>query len=153
MGGRRRARSGSVPGLEAKRASRAVARGGAAQPAPVPAERATPPPAPQLAAPAIQLAKRVEIRPARSLAPGALEGTVLDAETNAVISLEGRRAVAPNLPVAPLSPEAETGADGRFTLEQVPPDAMSLYAQKEGYLTRMDAIKTVCSAPRRSVTG
>jgi len=43
----------------------------------------------------------------------------------------------PNLPVAPLSPEAETGADGRFTLEQVPPDAMSLYAQKEGYLTRI----------------
>src|SRR2546426_806510 len=237
------------------------------QPAPVQAERATRPPAPgaQLAAPAIQLAKRVEIRPARSLAPGAVEGTVLDAETNAgiagaeltfshdngawstatgpggafrfepratgtyrvvsigargyasfegefgsspvsftstegndisgvvlrltpedkarprrrgrrsrsaqvdaspvqadfalragariegiviedttrrpiagaVISLEGRRAVAPNLPVAPLSPEAETGADGRFTLEQVPPDAMSLHAQKEGYLTRL----------------
>src|SRR2546427_1372517 len=41
----------------------------------------------------------------------------------AVISLEGRRAVAPNLPVAPLSPEAEAGADGRFTLEPVPPDA------------------------------
>src|SRR3989454_4890146 len=55
------------------------------QRAPLPAERVTPPPAPrpQLAAPAIQLAKRVEIRPARDLAPGALEGTVLDAETNA----------------------------------------------------------------------
>src|SRR2546421_6638391 len=58
------------------------------QPAPLPAERVTPPPAPrpQLAAPAIQLAKRVEIRPARNLAPGALEGTVLDAETNAGIA-------------------------------------------------------------------
>src|SRR3989475_7883 len=243
----------------------------ASQPAPVQAERRTRPPAPraQLAAPAIQLAKRVEIRPARSLAPGAVEGTVLDAETNAGIAgaeltfshdngalstatgpggafrfgpggtgtyrvvsigargyasfegefgsspvsftstegndisgvvlrltpedkarprrrgrrsrsdqvdagdiapaargslrgrvfdartgapvvafaialwrrdgiaLAGRRAVAPNLPVAPLSPEAETGADGRFTLEQVPPDAMSLHAQKEGYLTRL----------------
>src|SRR5947207_2589738 len=59
---------------------------GAVQPAPVPAERATPPPASQLAAPAIQLAKRVELRPARDLAPGALEGTVLDAETNAGIA-------------------------------------------------------------------
>ncbi|TMA71037.1 MAG: carboxypeptidase regulatory-like domain-containing protein, partial [Deltaproteobacteria bacterium] len=52
------------------------------------AERVIPPPAPrpQLAAPAIQLAKRVEIRAARSLAPGALEGTVLDAATNAGIA-------------------------------------------------------------------
>jgi hypothetical protein len=66
-----------------------------------------------------------------------IEGIVTEDTTRrpiagAVISLEGRRAVAPNLPVAPPSPEAETGADGRFTLEQVPPDAMSLYAQKEG---------------------
>src|SRR5438105_1327807 len=71
-----------------------------------------------------------------------IEGIVTEDTTRrpiagAVISLEGRRAVAPNLPVAPLSPEAETGADGRFTLEQVPPDAMSLYARKEGYLTRI----------------
>src|SRR3989449_2242535 len=71
-----------------------------------------------------------------------IEGIVTEDTTRrpiagAVISLEGRRAVAPNLPVAPLSPEAETGADGRFTLEQVPPDAMSLHAQKEGYLTRL----------------
>src|SRR2546421_10401744 len=53
--------------------------GAASQPAPLPAERVTPPPAPksQLPAPAIQLAKRVEIRPARDLAPGPLEGTVL----------------------------------------------------------------------------
>src|SRR5439155_10118740 len=60
----------------------------ASQPAPLPAERVTPPPAPrpQLAAPAIQLAKRVEIRPARNFAPGALEGTVLDAETDAGIA-------------------------------------------------------------------
>src|SRR5438477_4466842 len=60
----------------------------ASQPAPLPAERVGPPPPPasQLAAPAIQLAKRVEIRPARVLAPGALEGTVLDAETNAGIA-------------------------------------------------------------------
>src|SRR5438105_4464555 len=58
------------------------------QPAPLPAERVSPPaaPRPQLAVPAIQLAKRVEIRPARDLAPGALEGTVLDAETNAGIA-------------------------------------------------------------------
>src|SRR3989440_3426060 len=58
------------------------------QRAPLAGEGATPPPAPrpQLAAPAIQLAKRVEIRPARNLAPGALEGTVLDAETNAGIA-------------------------------------------------------------------
>src|SRR2546422_11416501 len=49
------------------------------QPAPVQAERATRPPAPgaQLAAPAIQLAKRVEVRPARRLAPGAGERTGL----------------------------------------------------------------------------
>src|SRR5438128_4308496 len=71
-----------------------------------------------------------------------IEGMVTEDTTRrpiagAVISLEGRRAVAPNLPVAPLSLEAETGADGRFTLEQVPPDAMSLHAQKEGYLTRI----------------
>jgi membrane-associated protease RseP (regulator of RpoE activity) len=71
-----------------------------------------------------------------------IEGIVTEDTTRrpiagAVISLEGRRAVAPNLPVAPLSPEAETGADGRFTLEQVPPDAMSLHADKEGYLTRI----------------
>src|SRR5256885_6798249 len=60
----------------------------ASQPPPLPAERVAPPPAPrpQLLAPAIQLAKRVEIRPARNLAPGALEGTVLDAETNAGIA-------------------------------------------------------------------
>src|SRR5438552_1792046 len=60
----------------------------ASQPASLPAERIIPSPAPrpQLAAPAIQLAKRVEIRAARSLAPGALEGTVLDAETNAGIA-------------------------------------------------------------------
>src|SRR6184192_4978016 len=60
----------------------------ASQPAPLPAERVIPPlaPRPQLAAPAIQLAKRVELRPARNLAPGALEGTVVDAETNAGIA-------------------------------------------------------------------
>jgi len=71
-----------------------------------------------------------------------IEGIVIDGATRrpiagATISLEGRRGVAPNLPFAPLSPEAETGADGRFTLEQVPPDAMSLHADKEGYLTRI----------------
>jgi len=71
-----------------------------------------------------------------------IEGVVTDDATRrpieaAVISLEGRRGTAPNLPVAPLSPQAETGADGRFTLEQVPSDTMSLYAEKEGYLTRI----------------
>src|SRR5947199_326935 len=57
----------------------------APQPAPLPAaEPVTPPlaPRPQLAVPAMELAKRVEIRPTRNLAPGALEGIVLDAETN-----------------------------------------------------------------------
>src|SRR6266404_8532330 len=61
----------------------------ASQRAPLPAaEPVTPPLAPrlQLAVPVIQLAKRVEIRPARNFAPGALEGTVLDAETNAGIA-------------------------------------------------------------------
>ena len=53
------------------------------------------------------------------------------------ISLEGRRGDAPDLPVAPLSPEAETGPDGRFTLENVPPDAISLSARKQGYLARL----------------
>src|SRR5882724_8774941 len=60
----------------------------ASQRAPLPAaEPVTPPLAPrlQLAVPVIQLAKPVEIRPVRNLAPGALEGTFLDAETNAGI--------------------------------------------------------------------
>src|SRR5882724_10585135 len=60
----------------------------ASQRAPLPAaEPVTPPLAPrlQLAVPAMELAKPVEIRPARNLAPGALEGTVLDGETNAGI--------------------------------------------------------------------
>lgn len=55
----------------------------------------------------------------------------------ATLSLEGRRGRAPDLPVAPLSPEAESGPDGRFSLEHVPPDANSVSAAKEGYLTRL----------------
>ena len=39
-----------------------------------------------MTAPAIQLAKRVEVRPAPNLDPGALEGAVLDAETGAGIA-------------------------------------------------------------------
>jgi len=45
----------------------------------------------------------------------------------------------PNLPVAPLSPEAETRSGRPLTLEQVPPDAMSLYAQKEATSRARDA--------------
>ena len=37
---------------------------------------------------------------------------------------------APNLPAAPLSPEAETGPDGRSALEHIPPHAISLRAEK-----------------------
>lgn len=56
---------------------------------------------------------------------------------DATLSLEGRRGSAPDLPVAPLSPEARTGADGRFALEHVPPDAGSVQAAKPGYLARL----------------
>ena len=71
-----------------------------------------------------------------------LEGIVTDDATSSPLggvelSLEGRRGDAPDLPVAPLSPEAETGPDGRFTLEHVPPDAVSLRATKKGYLVRL----------------
>jgi membrane-associated protease RseP (regulator of RpoE activity) len=51
--------------------------------------------------------------------------------------LEGRRGDAPDLPVAPLSPEAETEADGRFTLEHVSTDAVSLRVARKGYLVRL----------------
>src|SRR5207237_8078754 len=74
-----------------------------------------------------------------------IEGIVTEDATGrpiagAVISLEGRRAVAPNLPVAPLSPEAETAANRRFTLDQVPPDALSLSAQTEAHATPLFAL-------------
>ena len=39
--------------------------------------------------------------------------------------------------MAPLSPEAETGPDGRFVLEHVPPDVISMSVEKEGYLVRL----------------
>ena len=55
----------------------------------------------------------------------------------AALSLEGRRGNAADLPVAPLSPEAESGGDGRFTLEHVPPDAIGVSAAKDGYLVRL----------------
>jgi hypothetical protein len=71
-----------------------------------------------------------------------IQGIVTDDATKkpiggAAVSLEGRRGDAPDLPVAPLSPEAETGADGRFTLEHVPSDAVGLRAAKKGYLVRL----------------
>jgi hypothetical protein len=74
-----------------------------------------------------------------------IEGVVTDDSTRlpvpgAVVSLEGRRGDAPDLPVAPLSPEAETDAEGRFALEHVPPDAASLSAAKRGYLVRLVAL-------------
>jgi hypothetical protein len=71
-----------------------------------------------------------------------ITGVVTDDATRrpiagATLSLEGRRGNAPDLPVAPLSPEAESGPDGRFALEHVPPDAIGLSAAKEGYLVRL----------------
>jgi len=71
-----------------------------------------------------------------------IAGVVIDQATRlalsgASLSLEGRRGDSPNLPVAPLSPEAETGPDGRFVLEHVPPDAISMSVEKEGYLVRL----------------
>ena len=71
-----------------------------------------------------------------------ITGVVTDAATRrpiggASLSLEGRRGDAPDLPVAPLSPEAESGADGRFTLEHVPPDVDSVQVWKRGYLVRV----------------
>ena len=77
------------------------------------------------------------------LEPGArIRGIVTDDATKqpiagVALSLEGRRGDAPDLPVAPLSPEAESGPDGRFALEHVPPDAISLRARKTGYLVRL----------------
>jgi membrane-associated protease RseP (regulator of RpoE activity) len=71
-----------------------------------------------------------------------ITGIVTDAATRrpiagAALTLEGRRGDAPDLPVAPLSPEAETGGDGRFTLEHVPIDAVSLSVEKQGCLVRL----------------
>jgi hypothetical protein len=71
-----------------------------------------------------------------------IRGIVTDDATRgpiagAALTLEGRRGDAPDLPVAPLPPEAETGADGRFTLEHVPIDAVSLSVEKQGYLVRL----------------
>jgi membrane-associated protease RseP (regulator of RpoE activity) len=77
------------------------------------------------------------------LEPGArIPGIVTDDATKqpiagVALSLEGRRGDTPDLPVAPLSPEAESGPDGRFALEHVPPDAISLRARKTGYLVRL----------------
>jgi membrane-associated protease RseP (regulator of RpoE activity) len=71
-----------------------------------------------------------------------INGTVIDDATRrpvmgATLSLEGRRGDPPNLPVAPLSPEAETGPDGRFVLEHVPPDAVSMSVLARGYVMRL----------------
>jgi hypothetical protein len=84
-----------------------------------------------------------------------ITGIVTDAANRrpiggATLSLEGRRGHAPDLPVAPLSPEAQTGVDGRFTLENVPPDVDSLQAEKQGYLVRvvsLGALPTDGDAP------
>lgn len=78
-----------------------------------------------------------------SLRAGArIEGVVTDDATRrplagAIVSLEGRRGVAPDLPVAPVSPEAETDGEGRFALDHVPPDAVSLSVARQGYLVRL----------------
>ena len=77
-----------------------------------------------------------------------ITGIVTDAATKrpiggVTLSLEGRRGNAPDLPVAPLSPEAESGVDGRFTLEHVPPDANSVSAEKHGYLVRLISLEAL----------
>jgi membrane-associated protease RseP (regulator of RpoE activity) len=74
-----------------------------------------------------------------------IAGRVIDAATRrpvagAEISLEGRRGDAPSVPVAPLSPEAETDADGHFALEHVPPDVNGVTVAKRGYLVRLVSI-------------
>jgi hypothetical protein len=71
-----------------------------------------------------------------------ITGRVIDDSTRrplagAEVSLEGRRGDAPNLPVAPLSPQAETGPDGRFVLEHIPPDVNSVRVENRGYLVRL----------------
>lgn len=71
-----------------------------------------------------------------------IAGAVTDAASGkpiegVALSLEGRRGSAPNLPTAPLSPETATDAAGRFVLDHVPPDALSIEAAKAGYLTRL----------------
>lgn len=73
---------------------------------------------------------------------GRVSGTVRDDRTGrpiagALIDLEGRRGSAPDLPAAPLSPSAETGPDGRYALEHLPADAISLAVEKDGYVTRL----------------
>lgn len=81
-----------------------------------------------------------------ALHPGArVEGTVIDASSRrplagASVSLEGRRGDAPDLPVAPAAPVAQTGADGRFALEHISPDAFSLRVSQPGYLEKLVAL-------------
>lgn len=75
-------------------------------------------------------------------------GVVTDASTrrpiaSATLSLEGRRGSAPDLPVAPLPPAAQSDADGRFSLEHVPSDVGSLQAEKQGYLARLVSLGTL----------
>jgi len=74
-----------------------------------------------------------------------ITGVVTDAATKrpvggATLSLEGRRGYTPDVPVALLSPEAESGVDGRFALEHVPLDVSSVHAEKQGYLVRVVSI-------------
>jgi hypothetical protein len=71
-----------------------------------------------------------------------ISGTVRDDANGAplagaAVSLEGRRGNAPDLPAAPMSPTTFTGPDGRFSLEHLPADAISLSVDEEGYLTRL----------------
>ena len=75
-----------------------------------------------------------------------ITGRVIDDLTRrplagAEISLEGRRGDAPRLPVAPLSPEAETDIEGRFVLENVPSDVNSVSVAKRGYLVRLVSLR------------
>src|SRR5262249_62387034 len=52
------------------------------------------------------------------------------------LTVDAGRGEPPDLPVAPLAPETHSGNDGRFALEHVPPDAIGLQAEKDGYLFR-----------------
>jgi hypothetical protein len=65
------------------------------------------------------------------------EGSTGTPVAGAAVWIEGRRGQAPDLPVALVSPETETGADGRFALDHVPPDSLGLRVRKKGFVLRM----------------
>lgn len=71
-----------------------------------------------------------------------VSGVIRDGATGspiagAEVSIEGRRGNAPDLPAAPLSPVSRSDFAGEFGLEHVPPDAIGVSVDKEGYLSRL----------------